>query len=81
MRLAFLTGALASGVSAAGLAMLAVWVLTLATGSDDPWGIAPLLAAGIAMLMGIATYAAERIAHRRSLQQRRSLGEPWAFRD
>lgn len=81
MRLAFLTGALASGVSAAGLAMLGVWLLTLATGSDDPWGAAPVIAGAVAMLVGVATYAAERIAHRRTVQQRRSLGEPWAFRD
>lgn len=81
MRLAFLTGALASGVSAAGLAMLVVWLVTLVTGSSEPWSLAPAVAAAVAAVVGVATYVAEGVAHRRTLQRRRSLGEPWAFRD
>lgn len=81
MRAAFLTGALASGVTAAGLAMLIVWIATVLIGSSDPWAVAPLVAAAVAAVVGIATYAAEWVAFRRTMQRRRSLGEPWAFRD
>ena len=54
MVLAFVTGAVASGFTAAGLSALSV---------------------------AIATYAAERIAHRRTLDRMRSTGEPWAYRE
>lgn len=81
MRLAFLTGALASAIGAATLALLVVWVATVLIGSSAPWSLAPWLVAGIVVLVGAGTYVAEREAHRRTMARRRSLGEPWAFRD
>lgn len=81
MVLAYLTGALASAFSAAGLATLVIWIVTVLAGSSGPWSLAPGIVAGVAALFGSATYLAEGIAHRRSLARKRSLGEPWAFRD
>ena len=81
MTLAFLTGALASGFTAAGLATLLVWVATVVTGSPQPWSWAPWVVAAIAILVAIGTYLAEGIAYRRTLAAKRSTGEPWAFRE
>lgn len=81
MALAFLTGAIASGFSAAGLTALLVWIATVISGSADPWSIAPWLVSVVAALVAIGTYVAEGIAHRRTLARMRSTGEPWAYRE
>ena len=81
MRLAFLTGAVASGFTAAGLTTLLVWIATVLAGSAEPWAIAPWLVSAVAALIAIATYIAEGFAHRRTLAQMRSVGEPWAYRE
>ena len=81
MRLAFATGALASALAAAGLVTIAIWVVTVLTGSADAWGVAPALIVGVAFVVAGVTYLAERFVHRRSLERMRSTGEPWAYRD
>ena len=81
MTLAFMTGAVASGFTAAGMAALLIWVATVLTGSSDPWSIAPWLVTSVAALVAIATYVAEGIVYRRTLARKRSTGEPWAFRE
>jgi hypothetical protein len=81
MGLAFVTGAVASGFTAAGLTALLIWIATLVAGSSDPWSIAPWLVSLVAALVAIATYVAEGIAHRKTLAQMRSTGEPWAYRE
>ena len=81
MRLAFLTGALASGFTAAGLSTLIIWIATVVTGSSEPWGWAPPVVALVAVAFAAATYLAERTAHRRTLVRMRATGEPWAYRD
>ena len=81
MRLAFVTGALASGFTGAGLTALLIWVVTVITGSTDPWSIAPALVAAIAAVLAILTYVAEQFIYRRSLDRKRSAGEPWAYRE
>jgi phage shock protein PspC (stress-responsive transcriptional regulator) len=81
MGLAFLTGAVASGFTAAGLTALLIWVATVLAGSSDPWSIAPWLVTLIAALVAVGTYVAEGIAHRKTLARMRSTGEPWAYRE
>ena len=81
MTLAFLTGALASGFTAAGLSALLIWVGTVITGSSDPWAWAPWVVALIALVFAAGTYFAEWVAHRRALAWKRSHGEPWAYRE
>jgi len=81
MVLAFVTGAVASGFTVAGLTALLIWISTVVSGSTDPWSIAPWLVSAVATLVAFATYIAEGIAHRRTLQRKRSTGEPWAYRD
>ena len=81
MTLAFLTGALASGFTAAGLTALLVWIATVLAGSSDPWGLAPWLVTVVAAIVTIGTFVAERIAYRRTLARMRSIGEPWAYRE
>ncbi len=81
MALAFLTGAIASGFTAASLTALLIWIATLIAGPTDPWSIAPWLVSVVAALVAIGTYRAEGIAHRRTLARMRSTGEPWAYRD
>ena len=81
MNAAFLTGALASGVTGAALSALVIWVLTVVSGSEDPWRIAPLVVALAAALFAVATYAAERFIYRRSMARKRATGEPWAYRE
>jgi hypothetical protein len=78
--LAFLTGALASGFTAAGLATLLVWVASVIVGSPEPWTWAPWVVTAIAVLVAGGTYLAEGIAYRRTLARMRSTGEPWAYR-
>jgi hypothetical protein len=79
--LAFATGALASGLLGGGLAGVIIWIVTVLTGSSDPWSVAPLLVAGAGMVVAGATYVAERIVHRRGQQRQRAIGEPWAYRE
>ena len=81
MKLAFATGALASGLVAGGLTGLLVWIATVVTGSSDPWSVAPILVAAAGALVGGATYLAERIVYRRSMERQRAIGEPWAYRE
>ncbi|MGH2418458.1 MAG: hypothetical protein ACRDFY_09010 [Candidatus Limnocylindria bacterium] len=81
MTLAFVTGAVASGFTAAGLTALLIWVATVVSGSSDPWSLAPWLVTVAAAAVAIGTYVAERIVHRRTLARMRSTGEPWAYRD
>jgi hypothetical protein len=81
VKLAFVTGALASGFAAAGLTALVIWVVTVLTGSPDAWNVAPVLVASLAAIVAGLTYLAERFVHRRSLERKRSTGEPWAYRD
>jgi hypothetical protein len=79
--LAFLTGALASAVMAAGLSALLIWIGTVVTGSTDAWAWAPWVVAAIALLVAVGTYLAEGIAYRRTLARMRATGEPWAYRE
>ena len=81
MNAAFLTGAIASGIAGAAMTALAIWVLTVVTGSPDPWRAAPLILALVAGAFAILTYAAERFVYRRSRERKRATGEPWAYRD
>jgi hypothetical protein len=81
MGLAFVTGAVASGFTAAGLTALLIWIATVLSGSSDPWSIAPWLVSLVAALVAIGTYVAEGIAHRKTLARMRSAGEPWAYRE
>jgi hypothetical protein len=78
--LAFLTGALASGVTAAGLTTLLIWIATVLSGSSEPWSIAPGIVAVASAAVAIATYLAERVVYRRTLARWSRIGEPWAFR-
>jgi hypothetical protein len=80
MGLAFLTGALASGLAAGGLTAALVWLSTLLTGSEDAWGVAPSLIVVVGLIFAAATYLAERVARANDLQRRRATGEPWAYR-
>lgn len=80
MGLAFLTGALASGVAAGGLTATLVWLATVLTGSEEAWGVAPYLIALVAIAFAAVTYGAERIARDRDLRRQRAAGEPWAYR-
>ncbi len=80
MMLAYMTGAVASGFTAAGLTALLIWIATVLSGSSDPWAIAPWLVTGAAAVVAIGTYVAEGIVHRRTLERKRSTGEPWAYR-
>ena len=81
MSAAFLTGALASGLTGAALAALVIWVLTVVTGSEAPWRTAPLLVALVGGAFAALTYAAERFIYRRSQERKRATGEPWAYRE
>ena len=81
MTLAFITGAVASGFTAAGLTALLIWITTVVAGSSDPWALAPWLVTAVAAIVAIATYVAERIVYRRTLARKRSTGEPWAYRE
>ena len=81
MALAFLTGAVASGFTAAGLTALLIWIATVLSGSSNPWSIAPWLVAGAAALVALGTFAAEKIAYRRTMSRMRATGEPWAYRE
>jgi uncharacterized membrane-anchored protein len=77
---AFATGALASALAAAGLIALVVWIVTVVTGSADPWSVAPWLIPVAAVVVGSATFMAERYLHQREGARKRATGEPWAYR-
>lgn len=81
MRLAFATGALASGLVAGGITGVLVWIATLITRSSEPWSVAPILVTVAAAVIGGSTYLAEQIVYRRSVERQRSMGEPWAYRE
>ena len=81
MNLAFITGALAAGFTGAALSALLIWVLTVITGSGEPWRVAPIVVAIVAGLFAVATYVAERFIYRRSMERKRATGEPWAYRE
>lgn len=81
MNLAFLTGALAAGFAGAALSALIIWIVTVVSGSTEPWRTAPLIVALAAAALAIATYAAERFIYRRTQERKRATGEPWAYRD
>jgi hypothetical protein len=78
---AFLTGALAAGFTGAALSALMIWILTVLTGSEDPWRVAPMIVALVAGLFAVLTYLAERFIYRRSQERKRATGEPWAYRE
>ncbi|HEX7172779.1 MAG TPA: hypothetical protein VF365_09260 [Candidatus Limnocylindria bacterium] len=81
MNVAFLTGALAAGLTGAALSALVIWVLTVVTGSEDPWRMAPLVVVLAAAAFAVLTYVAERFIYRRSQERKRATGEPWAYRE
>jgi hypothetical protein len=81
VNLAFMTGALAAGLTGAALSALAIWIVTIVSGSTEPWRSAPLIVALAAGLLAVATYAAERFIYRRTQERKRATGEPWAYRD
>lgn len=81
MRLAFATGALSTGFTAAGMTTIVIWVATLVTGSGEPWSVAPWLIPLAAAVVAGATYLAEVVVHRRSHTRMRATGEPWAYRE
>jgi nitrate/nitrite transporter NarK len=81
VNVAFVTGALAAGFTGAALTALVIWVLTVLTGSADPWRVAPLVVALVAAAFAILTYVAERFIYRRSQERKRATGEPWAYRE
>jgi hypothetical protein len=81
MTLAFITGAVASGFTAAGLTALVVWIVTVLSGSSDPWSIAPALVAIVAAIFAVLTYIAENLVFRASQTRKRESGEPWAYRE
>ena len=81
MNLAFVTGALAAGLTGAALTALVIWVVTIVSGSTEPWRSAPLIVALAAGLLAVATYGAERFIYRRTQERKRATGEPWAYRD
>ena len=80
MKLAFATGAIAAGFTAAGVATLLIWIATVLSGSSGPGSSAPWIVALAAALVGVATSLAARIVYRRSLARMRATGEPWAYR-
>jgi len=81
MRLAFVTGAIASGIAVAALATVVVWVVTLVTGSGDAWGVVAWLVPAVGILAALATYVDEIIVDRLTQQRKRATGEPWAYRE
>ena len=81
MTLAFMTGALASALAAAGLTALVVWIATVVTGSSNPWSVAPWLIPIVAVVIAAATFLAERYLYARTSAGKRATGEPWAYRN
>jgi hypothetical protein len=81
VRAAFATGALAAGFAVAALSALVIWVITLISASTEPWSTAIWLTPTLAAIATVATYVAEVLVDRRTQSQKRSTGEPWAYRD
>ncbi len=81
MNAAFLTGALAAGFTGAALSAIVIWVLTVLSGSEEPWRVAPLVVAAVGGVFAVLTYVAERFIYRRSQERKRATGEPWAYRE
>jgi uncharacterized membrane-anchored protein len=81
MNAAFATGALASALAAAVLTALVLWIATVVTGSSDPWAAAPWLIPAVGVVIGAATFLAERYLHEREGARKRATGEPWAYRE
>ncbi len=81
MNAAFVTSALAAGFTGAALSALVIWVLTVLTGSGDPWRVAPAIVALAGGTLAVLTYVAERFIYRRSRERKRATGEPWAYRE
>jgi hypothetical protein len=81
MTLAFLTGALAAGMAVAGLSAFVIWIITLVSGSAEPWTVAIWLVPLLAALATVATYVAEVVVERTTQTRKRSTGEPWAYRE
>lgn len=79
MLAAFLTGALASALVAAGMSAVVLWVLAVLFSGGVLHDLAPLMAVTVGVVVGLVVLAAERIAHRRT-RQAWTLGEPWAYR-
>ena len=81
MNAAFATGALASALASAGLIAFVVWIVTVLTGSSDLWSVAPWLIPVVALVVGAATFLAERYLHEREGARKLATGEPWAYRE
>jgi hypothetical protein len=81
MRAEFAVGALACGLTVAGLAGVVMWIVTVLTGSTDPWAIAPVVITALGALAVVATYIAEVIVDRATQARKRATGEPWAYRE
>ena len=81
MTMAFVTGAIASGLAAAGVTALGIWIATVVTGSSDPWALGPWLIPVVTFVIGVATFVAERYLHALTDARKRTTGEPWAYRD
>ena len=68
-------------LTGAALTALVIWIVTVVSGSTEPWRSAPLIVTVAAGLLGVATYGAERFIHRRTQERKRAAGEPWAYRE
>ena len=81
MKLAFGVGAVAAALAVVAMRAAVIWLVTVVSGSEAAWSAAPWLMVGGAVLVALATYAAERFVHRRTMARMRSMGEPWAYRE
>lgn len=79
MLAAFVTGALASALAAAGLSVLVLWVVAVIGSQGRLDARAPAIAVGVGIVVGVFVLLAERIALRRT-RRAWTLGEPWAYR-
>jgi ABC-type protease/lipase transport system fused ATPase/permease subunit len=79
MLAAFLTGALATAIVAAGFSALVLWIVAVLFSGGVLHPFAPLMAVTVGLVVGVVVLLAERIAHRRT-RQAWTLGEPWAYR-
>ena len=79
MLAAFATGALASGLLAAAVAGLVLWLVALVFFGGDVHELTPAIAALIGLVVGGLVLVAEGIAHRRG-REAWTVGEPWAYR-
>jgi branched-subunit amino acid ABC-type transport system permease component len=81
VNVAFGTGALAGGLAAVLVVSIAIWIVTLVTGSEAAWAVAPWVLVAAAILVAGGTLLAERVMYRRTMARKRSTGEPWAYRE